>query len=152
MQTLIYEVPDSNKQLYIMRGLPGSGKSTLARSLSDIIFSTDDFFMKDGVYVFDFKKIGVAHKWNQERCEKALDKGKNPVVVDNTNTKSSELKPYVQAGIKNQYNITICEPDAPHSWDVDVLVQRNQHGATEEIIRKMLARYEKDLTLEKILG
>jgi len=42
---------DSEKKLFIMRGLPGSGKSTLAKNLAvtnGVVYSTDDFFMVKG--------------------------------------------------------------------------------------------------------
>lgn len=44
-----------------MRGLPGSGKSTKAKKIAGelgVIYSTDDFFMVNGQYVFDGKMIG----------------------------------------------------------------------------------------------
>jgi adenylate kinase family enzyme len=44
-----------------MRGLPGSGKSTKAKELAGeqgLVFSTDDFFMVNGKYIFDPKMIG----------------------------------------------------------------------------------------------
>ena len=43
-----------------MRGLPGSGKSTKAKKIAGehgVIYSTDDFFMVNGVYVYDAKMI-----------------------------------------------------------------------------------------------
>ena len=52
-----------------MRGVPGSGKSTLAKELAGkngIIYSTDDFFMQNGLYVFDAKMIGHNHEQNQK--------------------------------------------------------------------------------------
>jgi adenylate kinase family enzyme len=47
-----------------MRGVPGSGKSTKAKKLAGsngVIYSTDDFFMKNGEYVYDVKFIGDYH-------------------------------------------------------------------------------------------
>lgn len=44
-----------------MRGVPGSGKSTKAKKLAGsngVIYSTDDFFMKNGEYIYDVKFIG----------------------------------------------------------------------------------------------
>ncbi|OXB58068.1 hypothetical protein ASZ78_008408 [Callipepla squamata] len=60
------------KTLLLLRGLPGSGKSTLARQLkcdypSAVVLSTDDFFSRNGVYVFDPDFLEDAHKWNQKR-------------------------------------------------------------------------------------
>jgi tRNA uridine 5-carbamoylmethylation protein Kti12 len=63
---------EAPKTLYIMRGVPGSGKSTLAKQLAEgdesKIFSTDDYWMKDGTYQFDPKMLGNAHEWNQVSC------------------------------------------------------------------------------------
>jgi adenylate kinase family enzyme len=47
-----------------MRGLPGSGKSTKARKIAGevgVIYSTDDFFMIDGKYIYNPKLIGDYH-------------------------------------------------------------------------------------------
>ena len=43
-----------------MRGLPGSGKSTLAKKIAGnagVVYSTDDFFMVNGQYMYDPKMI-----------------------------------------------------------------------------------------------
>jgi adenylate kinase family enzyme len=58
-----------------MRGVPGSGKSTKAKQLAGIkglIYSTDDFFMKNGDYVYDPSKIGEYHDRNLERTVKSM--------------------------------------------------------------------------------
>lgn len=73
-----------------MRGLPGSGKSTLAKKLAGqagVIYSTDDFFMIKGEYVYDPKKIGEYHQKNFERTSESIKKGVSPIVIDNTNIK-----------------------------------------------------------------
>jgi NEDD4-binding protein 2 len=80
------------KTLYILRGISGSGKSYLSKQIikehdgKGEIFSTDDYFMKDGKYVFDGKKLGIAHDWNQKRSFEAMKKGITPIIIDNTNT------------------------------------------------------------------
>lgn len=68
---------DSEKKLILMRGLPGSGKSTLAKSLAGpagVVYSTDDFFMVKGEYVYDSTKIVEYHKRNFDRTVEALKK------------------------------------------------------------------------------
>lgn len=78
------------KTLILMRGLPGSGKSTKAKILAGpqgLIFSTDDFFMVNGHYVYDPKMIGDYHKKNLERTVKAMLEEKPLIVIDNTNIK-----------------------------------------------------------------
>lgn len=151
MKTIIY-AGEEDYQLYIMRGLPGSGKSTLAKQIGGVIFSTDDFFMKNGIYQFDMSKIGIAHLWNRRRTKNALIKKVQKVVVDNTNIRASEINPYARYGVENNYTIILIEPDTPHKWDVKKLAEINSHQVPEAAIQKMKDKYEKDLTLEKILS
>ena len=71
----------NEKILYINRGVAGSGKSTKAKQLApkENIFSTDDFWMKDGKYIFNPALLGEAHQWNIDRVDNALNEG-NPIV------------------------------------------------------------------------
>lgn len=73
-----------------MRGLPGSGKSTAARKIAGqlgVIYSTDDFFMVKGSYVYDPSKIGEYHERNLERTIQAMKDNIKLIVIDNTNIK-----------------------------------------------------------------
>jgi len=142
---------DSENKLIIMRGLPGSGKSTLAGSYGGLVFSTDDFFMKDGIYQFDPSKIGEAHLWNQERTKQAVNTGNPLVVVDNTNVCAWELRPYAEMGVDQDYSIFLAQSDAPHKWNVDRLSKLNSHGVRKEVIQKMKDSFEHNLTLDQIL-
>ena len=92
-----------SNELMLIRGLPGSGKSTMARNIRDFhdrprevyIFEADDFFtMSDGSYLFDRHKLRQAHTLCQERTRLALKYTDNPVIVTNTFTTRSELRPY----------------------------------------------------------
>ncbi|MBI4441463.1 ATP-binding protein [Candidatus Woesearchaeota archaeon] len=151
MKTEIYQgQPDKN--LYLMRGLPGSGKSTLAASFGGTVFSTDDFFMRNGVYVFDYRQFGMAHRWNQKRACAALANGVPLIIIDNTNTQAREMKPYVLAGIDYIYTISLVEPETPHRFDVKTLAKLNIHNVPLSMLKKMCKRYERDVTLEDILG
>lgn len=149
-EQIIYET-DSQNNLYIMRGLPGSGKSTVAKSYGGIVFASDDFFMKDGIYQFDFSKLEEARDWNRNRAKIALERGVPKIIADNTNTRAWEIKPYAILGIKNNYNIILVEPDTPHKWDVEKLAILNSHSVPIEAIQKMKERYEHNLTLDQIL-
>jgi len=135
-----------------MRGLPGSGKTTLALTLSKNVYATDDFFMNDGVYVFDYNKISEAHIWNQNRVNSALESELKTVVVDNTNICAWEMKPYALMGYKNDYSILLVESDAEHKWDIKRLAEINSHKVPIEIIEKMYRLYQPDLTLDLILN
>ncbi|KAM4699129.1 NEDD4-binding protein 2-like 1 isoform 1-T1 [Discoglossus pictus] len=90
-----------SKHLYLLRGLPGSGKSSLARKLkrdfpSALVFSTDNYFiLEDGTYLYDHELLREAHKWNQKQARQAMNRGKTPIIIDNTNIQAWEMKPYV---------------------------------------------------------
>jgi tRNA uridine 5-carbamoylmethylation protein Kti12 len=65
----------------IMRGIPGSGKSSFNRVLKElcdqngcslVIHSTDEYFMVDGKYMFDQKKLGHYHKLNKLSFDESL--------------------------------------------------------------------------------
>jgi NEDD4-binding protein 2 len=94
------------KRLFVMRGCPGSGKSTLAKQLGQggVVLGSDDFFMINGTYQFDPNMLSDAHLWNQGRVLSAMKKGITPIVVDNTNTQSWEMKPYVEMAQKYGYD------------------------------------------------
>ena len=144
-------------KLILMRGVSGSGKSTLAKKLAEdhegaVIFSTDDFFMVEGVYNFDPKRIGMNHARNQERARQAMQAKTPCIIIDNTNTQAWEMKPYAQAAVEFGYQIEIREPDpVPFEEIMHRQTLRKDKNLPEETVRRMLDRYEKDITIDDIL-
>jgi predicted kinase len=147
-------------QLILMRGVSGSGKSTMARKIAamhdlSVILSTDDFFMKDGEYRFDPSRLGEYHAANVKRVETAMGDECPCVIVDNTNTQSWEMKPYVELAMEHGYDVQIVEPE-PVSFEE--LMNRQAQRADQnkalpaEVVKRMLSRYEKNVTVEKILN
>jgi tRNA uridine 5-carbamoylmethylation protein Kti12 len=151
--------------LIVMRGIPGSGKSTLANSVKEtyeaagfkvFLFSTDDYFMKEGVYKFNPSQIQTAHLWNQKRAMLALIEGhvspnSHCIVIDNTCTQAWEARDYVTPAHLLQYDISIMQPVTEWAFDAEECAKRNVHGVPLESIKAMLSRWEKDLTVEGIL-
>lgn len=127
---------DGQRSLVLVRGLSGSGKSTfathLAAGLGHTVHSTDDYFMKDGAYRFDGSKLGDAHKWNEERTDKALEAGKN-VVVANTFTQQWEMEPYDRMAKKHGATVHVFNTVFPG---------KNVHGVPDQAIGRMRARWE----------
>jgi predicted kinase len=136
-----------------MRGLPGSGKSYRAKQLgiSGVIFSTDDYFTSGDEYNFDLEKLSIAHEWNQDRAIKAIKDGISPIVIDNTNIKAWESKPYVEVAIENGYDVKIELSGTAWEFDIDELVKRNTHRVSREVIEKMLFNFKKDISVDDIL-
>ncbi|XP_065586283.1 uncharacterized protein LOC136044739 isoform X2 [Cyrtonyx montezumae] len=127
----------SQKVLLILRGLPGSGKSTLSRILlghsrDGIILSTDDYFRQQDGYTYNAAQLGDAHDWNQKRAKQAMEQGKSPVIIDNTNTQAWEMKPYVEVALEKGYRVEFCEPDTWWKFDPEELekerILKKNHG------------------------
>lgn len=149
------------KKLIVMRGVSGSGKSTMARKIAaergGVIFSTDDFFEKEGGYSFDPKALPGNHAKNQSRAEEAMKAGVSPIIIDNTNTEAWEMRPYVQAAVDNGYEVEIVEPGSEGFPEVDfeeIMKRQSTRGPKSipsEVVKRMMTRFKKNLTVQDIL-
>ncbi|XP_041356648.1 uncharacterized protein LOC121373902 isoform X2 [Gigantopelta aegis] len=140
--------------MIILRGLPGSGKSTLARELKfdGAVLNTDEYFMKHGVYKYDINMLSDAHDWNKTRAIKAMQKKINPLIIDNTNLQMWEMIPYVKLALAYKYMIEIVEPSTPWKERPAELAKKNSHSVPKDSIKKMKQRYERDITVKKIIA
>jgi len=115
------------KIVYILRGCPGNGKSLLAEQIANnvaytgnsvLICCADDYFMKDGKYIWDATKIGNAHLECKSKYENAIEHGVSTIIVANTNTTARDVKFY-----RNIANI--------HGYIVFVLTVENWHNGKD---------------------
>ncbi|NXV17563.1 N42L1 protein, partial [Cepphus grylle] len=118
---------------------------------SAVVLSTDDFFIENGVYVFEPDFLEDAHKWNQKRARKAMKNGKSPVIIDNTNIHAWEMKPYVMMARENRYEVIFREPDTPWKFNVQELTRRNTHHVPRQKIQRMKEQYEHNVTFHSVL-
>lgn len=144
----------TNKKLIILRGLPGSGKSKTAKQLvgKGVIHSTDEYFVKNGEYVFDFEKVEKFHYLNLMASIRSMKKGISPVIIDNTNIIADHCINYVDAGRMYGYKIIIIEPVTPWAFDIEELIKRNTHDVPKESIIDMLHQYEEPDIFRRKLG
>ncbi|XP_013868702.1 NEDD4-binding protein 2, partial [Austrofundulus limnaeus] len=145
------------KVLVLLRGPPGSGKSTLARALLDhnpggVILSTDDYFIRGGQYWFDPSVLGEAHEWNHRRAREAFERAVNPIIIDNTNMQSWEMRPYVAQALRHAYKVLFKEPDTWWKNKPRELERRSTHSVPVEKIRYMLNGYDRFVTVQSIMG
>ncbi|KAI1903428.1 hypothetical protein AGOR_G00027080 [Albula goreensis] len=144
--------------LYIMRGLPGSGKTKLAREImekygnSGEILSTDDFFMHDGVYKFKYRHLNTAHQWNRERAEIAMKNRVHPIIIDNTNMRLCEMKPYVEMGLDYRYYIIFKETKDTWECSIDELLLRTKGGIPKWVMERMLQNYQPARNIYDVLN
>ena len=142
-------------KLILMRGVSGSGKSTLAKKLAadnenSVIYSTDDFFMIEGIYTFDPLSLGKNHKMNQDRARCAMQEKTPCVIIDNTNTQAWEMRPYVEAALELGYEIEILEPDQVPLEEI-MRRQKSDKNLPLETVQRMLSRFESNVTVETIM-
>lgn len=149
------ENKNKDKKLIIMRGISGSGKSTLAKKIGKggIVLSTDDYFMKDGVYNFEPTKLGEYHKKNQEKTKECMEKEITPIVIDNTNSKEWEMKPYVSLADDFGYQVKIEEMPIP---SMEELIKRQKSreninkSLPKETLERMINNFKKGITVDDI--
>ena len=130
----------TNKELFLLRGLPGSGKSTLAKSIGGVHYEADMYFMKDGEYQFDVTLLKDAHQWCQNSVETVMKGWGNvlpasKVIVSNTFTQEWEMLPYFDLAKEHGYQVysLICENR--HGGV-------NEHGVPEDKLKLMKNRFE----------
>ena len=63
--------------------------------------------------MFNPSELGAAHEFTQARVRAALQQGRRLVIVDNTNTMSWEIRPYLQLAAGRGYRTFLQEPTTP---------------------------------------
>ena len=159
-------VTKPNNKLYILRGISGSGKSTKAKELvgNGVIHSTDDVITEHYDYDEFFRLIntenkfyllGNMHSKNLNNFKKSIDDGINPIIVDNTNLKASDIKPYVKYALEMGFsdeNVNIIEIGTG-GLTAEELANRNTHGVQIKKIEDMIKKLNGGgkMTLKKIM-
>ena len=136
----------------VMRGISGAGKSThaqalKAQALGGVVVSADDYFVQNGEYQFDSKKLSQAHRSCFRAFLRALgitrvtERQEPLVIVDNTNTTRAEIAPYVLAAESYDYRVELIRVTCP----IEVAAVHNIHGVSAKDVQDQLARWEEPL-------
>ena len=143
------------KTVIINRAISGSGKSTItnciveklkSNNISVSVYSTDDFFIINGRYIFDFDKLSEYHKKNFKSFKKSIENKLDVVICDNTNLSPWETEAYRNLAREYNYQILIITLDS-REIEEHILSQRitkenpNAHGISEETLKNMIRRY-----------
>lgn len=101
------------------------------------IHSTDQYFIKDGVYKYNPKKQGKYHNQNFKAFRDSLELGIGIVICDNTNIEHKDYERYVRAAKNEGYIVSVVTMPAP---SIKEAVERNTHnlprGTLEQLIKK----------------
>src|SRR5665213_2906269 len=132
-----------NRQVIVLSGCSGSGKTHFANRLvgeenpnSGRIVSATDFFTDEhGNFTFDKNRLRQAHNACFAIFIAYLQEGFGLVIVDNTNTTTEEIAPYMLGagafGYEAELVSIICDSD-----DVEYAIGRNIHNVPEETVRR----------------
>lgn len=140
----------NNRTIYIIRGLPGSGKTTYAKKLLDAerannsntaMFAADDYFYRNGEYVFEPEKLKKAHELCQSNTRSAMAFGASIIAVHNTFTTQWEVDPYLKLASEYRYRVIVINMFDGELTDEE-LARRNTHGVPVSSIRRMRDRWE----------
>lgn len=137
-------------RVIVLMGISGAGKDTWIQENfpTGDVHSTDNFFMVDGEYKFDVRKLGEGHAWclrtyteAVQKMSQALEVEEKVLIVNNTNTSLAELAPYCSLatayGHELQIVALVCSPE--------VASKRNVHGTPTKSVFQQDARLRRTL-------
>ena len=153
------------KRLILMRGIPGGGKSTRSRELAMIhienggrsvaILATDYYHMEGDKYIFKADLLGQYHEMNHAEAEAFMKRGIELVIIDNTNVRRRDMKPYIDSAKVLGYTVKeviiggdkllpSLDKACPHKFAdyIDLCAGRNTHDVPRDAIEKMARRFE----------
>lgn len=126
-------------EVIILRGISGAGKSTFAKKFREQetrICSADDFFMRDGNYVFDWRLLKDAHKACLKKfISLCFEKFDGRIILDNVNAEYEHIQPYVLIAETFNRPVRIITIEVRP----EVAEKRNVHGVPARTIIKQLA-------------
>ena len=127
---------DTNKILYLIRGIPGSGKSSLAKSLGGKHVEADMYHLdKNGNYIWKPEKVKEAHAWCLAIMGGWMSDGEEKIVVSNTFTQEWEMKSYFEWAEDFGYKVFSIIVENRHGGE-------NVHNVPQETLEKMKNRFE----------
>ena len=125
------------KHVIILVGIPGAGKSSFANKAGGAVVSADAYFTNtEGDYDFDAVKIGDAHADCLRKFVDLLQAKEDSIIVDNTNTRVSEIAPYAALALAYGYSHEIIIIEC----SIDLAITRNTHDVPAKTISDMALR------------
>lgn len=144
-----------HKTVIINRAVSGSGKPTLSRCVTDAlrkrgisvaVHSTDDFFLKDGRYVFNLEKLNAYHAKTLANFTTDVRKGTDVVICDNMNLLPWQAQPYTDAARQYNYRIIFLN-FLPRKIEKHLAAQvvtkekPDAHGLSRELLERFIQNF-----------
>lgn len=140
---------EKDKVCIILRGLSGSGKSWVSSYLSqeyDLeICSADYYFMKKKIYEFDPNKLQEAHDYCYQQAKDYMSNHQS-LIIDNTNSKLSEYKKYIDLARDYEYTYYVIEIFCKNEEQAEYFTNRSSHHVPLKTVMIMFSKWETDDT------
>lgn len=134
----------------IMRGLPGSGKTTTAKELAKlhnaVVYSADDFHIKNNIYHWDVSNAQHAHKMNKKRTIDALKSGIS-VYYDNINSTYRDFFQMAVIANKLGAKIEIIQPNTTWCNDAQQCHTKSTHNIDMEKMNSIQNKFVQNIDI-----
>lgn len=135
------------KQVTILRGVSGSGKTSFAEFLKSLspnetlICCADDYFMKDGRYLWNAEELYKAHNWCFAKFVAGLkDEEIRHIIIANTSATKKEVDKYRKCATNEGVRVACLVVENRHEG-------KNIHNVTEETLQKQKERLKNNIEL-----
>lgn len=122
----------SSHTLYVLRGAPGSGKDTLldAHELQGWAESYDRQRLTHNIPHDDEHSSHYVVSVTLRRVEMRMERGDAAVIIANTNSDGTAMRPFVKIARKHGYRVAAV--DVQEDLTLQELLERNKHRPTED--------------------
>jgi len=148
---LFYQINSvSEKELIILRGVPGIGKNNyvlneeLCKKGIYAVVANDDFFIKDGKYVFEREFLNKSNAWAFDQFLTYLELDVPRIYIANFNNKIWNYSNYIKLATSKGYKIKIIEFKCNDINELRYFNKRSVHNIPYSYSKKIYDDWDED--------
>lgn len=129
----------TEKNLFIIRGLPGSGKSAFIQAVAPedtLVFNTDAVLTHpDGTYEWTPERHSNAKETMNEAIRSALVRGEPRIFLDGVFDEAEHFEPFIELAREKGYRVYTVVVENRHGGV-------SSHGVSEETLARFRANFD----------